>query len=51
MKTDPYEWEQSDSIDLTDEGVLAEFDNYKMMGTEELALAKQRGIAIRTAIL
>jgi phosphatidylserine/phosphatidylglycerophosphate/cardiolipin synthase-like enzyme len=33
-----HDWEHSNPLDLTDEGLLAEFDKHKMKGTEELAL-------------
>jgi len=33
-----HDWEHSHPLDLTDEGLLAEFGDHKMKGTEELAL-------------
>jgi cardiolipin synthase A/B len=33
-----HDWENSHSLDLSDEGLLAEFEEHKMQGTEELAL-------------
>jgi cardiolipin synthase len=33
-----HDWEHSHPLDLTDEGLLAEFEEHKMKGTEELAL-------------
>src|SRR5271166_3549121 len=32
-----HDWENSHPLDLTDEGLLAEFENHKTKGTEELA--------------
>jgi phosphatidylserine/phosphatidylglycerophosphate/cardiolipin synthase-like enzyme len=33
-----HDWENSHSLDLTDEGLLAEFESHKVGGTEEMAL-------------
>jgi len=33
-----HDWEHSHPLDLTDKGLLAEFENHKMTVTEELAL-------------
>jgi cardiolipin synthase A/B len=35
-----HDWENSHRLDLTDEGLLAEFEDHKMKGTESLALNK-----------
>jgi cardiolipin synthase len=37
-KTAHHDWEHSHLLDLTDKGLLAEFDDHKMSETEELAL-------------
>jgi cardiolipin synthase A/B len=33
-----HDWQHSQPLDLTDKGLLAEFENHKVKGTEELAL-------------
>ena len=33
-----HDWEHSHTLDLTDKGLLAEFDKHQTKGTEELAL-------------
>jgi cardiolipin synthase len=33
-----HDWEHSHTLDLTDEGLLTEFENHKMKGPEELAI-------------
>jgi len=38
-----HDWENSHPLDLTDEGLLAEFDDHKVKGTEELALHDDHG--------
>jgi cardiolipin synthase len=38
MKIAHHDWEHSHPLDLTDEGLLAEFKNHNLGGTEELAL-------------
>jgi phosphatidylserine/phosphatidylglycerophosphate/cardiolipin synthase-like enzyme len=37
-KTAHHDWEKSHPLDLTDEGLLAEFESHKAEGTEEMAL-------------
>jgi len=37
-KTARHDWEHSHPLDLTDEGLLAEFKDHKVKGTDELAL-------------
>jgi cardiolipin synthase len=37
-KTAHHDWENSHPLDLTDEGLLAEFKSHKVEGTEEMAL-------------
>lgn len=37
-KTAHHDWENSHPLDLTDEGLLAEFQSHKVAGTEEMAL-------------
>jgi cardiolipin synthase A/B len=37
-----HDWENSHPLDLTDEGLLAEFENHKKKGAEELALGDDR---------
>ena len=37
-KTAHHDWENSHPLDLTDEGLLAEFESHKVEGTEEMAL-------------
>jgi cardiolipin synthase A/B len=37
-KTAQHDWEHSHPLDLTDEGLLAEFEDHKVKGTDELAL-------------
>ena len=39
-KTAHHDWEHSHPLDLTDQGLLAEFEDHKMKGTEELGLHK-----------
>jgi len=38
-----HDWENSHPLDLTDEGLLAEFEDHKMKGTEDLALHDDHG--------
>jgi cardiolipin synthase A/B len=33
-----HDWENSHALDLTDEGLLAEFEDHKTKGAEDLAL-------------
>jgi cardiolipin synthase A/B len=42
-KISHHDWENSHPLDLTDEGLLAEFDDHKVKGTEELALHDDHG--------
>ena len=37
-KTAHHDWENSHPLDLTDEGLLAEFESHKKEGAEEMAL-------------
>jgi cardiolipin synthase len=37
-KTAGHDWENSHPLDLTDEGLRAEFESHKMEGAEEMAL-------------
>jgi hypothetical protein len=37
-KTAHHDWEKSHPLDLTDEGLLAEFESHKAEGTEEMAI-------------
>jgi cardiolipin synthase len=61
-KTAHHDWENSHPVDLTDEGLLAEFESPKMEGAEEMALHSGNekghvtfemgnGLASRTAII
>jgi cardiolipin synthase A/B len=38
-----HDWKNSNTLDLTDEGLLAEFDDHKTKGADELALNDDHG--------
>ncbi len=43
IRTAHHDWENSHALDLTDEGLLAEFESHKVEGAEEMALHGAEG--------
>lgn len=44
-----HDWENSHPLDLTDEGLLAEFESHKVAGTEEMALNRGHDKEVKRA--